>query len=49
MAFGGYNGIQWEVTPQILLTDTILLCALLMSHMYLYMSLYVTIDERFVI
>ena len=46
MAFGGYNGVQWEVTPQSLQFDTILLCVLLIGHMYLYLTLYVTIDER---
>ena len=45
MAFGGYNGIQWEMTPQIMQFSTLLFSVLLMGHMYLYMSLYVTIDE----
>ena len=45
MAYGGYKGIRWEVTPQIMQFDTILLCVLLMGHMYLYISLYVAIDE----
>ena len=38
MAFGGYNGIQWF--------STLLFCVLLIGHMYLYFSLYVSIDER---
>ena len=46
IAFGGFNGIKWEATPQILQLSTIIFCMLLISHIYLYMSLYVTIDER---
>ena len=46
MAFGGYNGVQWEVTPHMMQFSTILFCVLLIGHMYLYISLYVAIDER---
>ena len=44
MAFGDINGTQWEAT--LLPFSTLSFCALLISHVYLYMSLYVTIAER---
>ena len=44
MAFGDFNGSQWEAT--LLPFSIITFCVLLMSHIYLYMSLYVTIDEQ---
>ena len=45
--FGGYNGgIRWKTTPQTLQFSTMILTIAFIGYCYLYLSLYVIIDER---